>query len=119
MSEQSPPPPPTPIGPLSPDGQYQWDGSQWQAVQAPPPPPPGPTAQVPPPPPPGPTAQAPPPPPPGPTAPQPPLGTPAPLVPPPGEIKKQGHMVRNLGIACVGLIVLVVIIGVASGGARF
>jgi hypothetical protein len=114
MSEQSPPPP-TPVGPLSPDGQYQWDGSQWQAVQAPPPPPPGPTAQVPPPPP-GPTAQAPPPPP---TGPQAPLGTPAPVVRPPGEVKKQGHMVRNLGIACVGLIVLFVIIGVASGGARF
>jgi hypothetical protein len=59
-----------------------------------------------PPPPPGPTAQAPPPPPPGPTAPQPPA---APLVPPPGEVKKQGHMVRNLGIGCVGLIVLYVI----------
>jgi hypothetical protein len=29
MSEQSPPPP-TPEGPLSPDGHYRWDGSKWQ-----------------------------------------------------------------------------------------
>jgi hypothetical protein len=91
MSEQSPPPP-TPEGPLSPDGKYRWDGSEWQAVQAPPPSP-------------EPTAQA-------------PLGTVPPPVPPPVVVKKKGHLARNLGLGLLGLIVLFVIIGLASGGSK-
>ncbi len=89
MSSQSPPPPAPST--LSPDGNYRWDGSQWQAVQQPPPPP-------------------------GPTAPQPPVGTAAPLVPPPGEVKEKGHKGRNVVLGIVGLIVLIVIINMVSGG---
>jgi hypothetical protein len=123
MSEQSPPPT-TPPGTLSPDGNYRWDGSQWRPVPLPPPPPP-PAASPLPPTAPTPTesqssAEAP-----TPESQPPPESEPRvaaePLIPLPGEAerkRKSNRGCRILVIGVLGLIVLIIFLAVTVGGYR-
>jgi hypothetical protein len=92
MSAEPPPPPQ-----ISPDGKFYWDGQRWLPMQAPAPEtPPTPPAQ-----PPSPPVQA------------------FPAYPPPAYTPpKRGHAVRNVSLGCVGLIVLLIIIGIAANGGK-
>jgi hypothetical protein len=76
---------------ISPDGRFYWDGQRWvpMQTQAPTPTPVAPPVQ---------------------TIPQPPLATYAPL--------RQSHGLRNVSLGCLGLIVLVVILGIIGSNNR-
>lgn len=81
------PTPTTPPGPLSPDGLYRWDGTEWQPAQDAAPALGAPQAPIP----------------------------PGALQAPAGQVvKKKGHMGRNIGLGCLGLILLIVVIAVAT-----
>ena len=86
----APPPPPQ----VSPDGKFYWDGQRWLPMQTP-------AAQVPPPQ----VAQQPP------QVQAFPQQYPTTYAPP-----KKGHALRNVSLGCLGLIVLLFVIGLAANG---
>jgi hypothetical protein len=87
----APPPPPQ----VSPDGKFYWDGQRWLPMQTP-------AAQVPP-------SQV---------AQQPPEVQAFPQQYQPTTAPKKGHALRNVSLGCLGLIVLLFVIGLAANGAN-
>lgn len=86
---RGPPPPPQ----VSPDGKFYWDGDRWVPMQASAP-------------------EAPP------TSPAQPVQAFPQYPPAPNPAPRKGHGLRNVSLGCLGLIVLLIIIGIAANGGK-